>query len=188
MWRYAFLNLCFVLLVITLLSIQDSATVFGPGRDQWEGYVFTLDGESPRSRVPAEFSRAAAFLNDTWRRGKIFNEWLMEYKASQWEIFRASSPAETDLLDARFHVANAEVFTEAMSETDRAIKELDRATMSLQEVQTLVKPDLARQLTNISAEITATEMNEQKGDTITSVPFETIKADLDHLIRVVRLS
>src|SRR6266850_1081865 len=128
MWRYAFLNLCFVLLLITLLSIQHSSTVFGPGRDQWERYVFTVDGVSARSsRMPAAFSRAAAFLNDTWRRGKFFNEWLMEYNASQWEIFRASSPAETDLLDAKFHIANAEVFTEAMSETDRAIKELERA-------------------------------------------------------------
>ena len=189
MWRYAFLNLCFVLLLITLLSIQHSAAVFGPGRDQWERYVFTVDGESARSsRMPAAFRRAAAFLNDTWRRGKFFNEWLMEYKASQWEILRASSPAETDLLDARFHVANAEVFTEAMRETDRAIKELDRAAISLHDVQTLVKPDLARQLTNISAEITAAEMNEQKGNAIPGAPFETIKADLDHLIRAVRVS
>ena len=141
MWRYAFLNLCFVLLLITLLSIQHSATVFGPGRDQWERYVFTVDGESARSsRMPAAFSRAAAFLNDTWRRGKFFNEWLMEYNASQWEFFRSSSPAETDLLEVKFHIANAEVFTEAMRETDRAIKELVRAAISLHDVQTLVKP------------------------------------------------
>ena len=94
MWRYAFLNLCFVLLLITLLSIQHSAAVFGPGRDQWERYVFTVDGESARSsRMPAAFRRAAAFLNDTWRRGKFFNEWLMEYNASQWEFLRASSPS-----------------------------------------------------------------------------------------------
>ncbi len=79
MWRYALLNLCFVLLLITLLSIQHSATVFGPGRDQWERYVFTVDGVSARSsRMPAAFSRAAAFLNDTWRRGEFFNEWLMD--------------------------------------------------------------------------------------------------------------
>lgn len=189
MWRYAFLNLCFVLLLITLLSIQHSAAVFGPGRDQWERYVFTVDGESARSsRMPAAFRRAAAFLNDTWRRGKFFNEWLMEYNASQWEFLRASSPVETDLLDVKFHIANAEVFTEAMRETDRAIKELDRAAISLHDVQTLVKPDLARQLTNISAEITAAEMNEQKGNAIPGAPFETIKADLDHLIRAVRVS
>jgi hypothetical protein len=41
-------------------------------------------------------------------------------------VFRASSPAENDLIEARFHVANAEVFTEAMSENARAIKELAR--------------------------------------------------------------
>src|SRR6266850_38806 len=131
MWRYALLNLSFVLLVITLVSIQHSDSVFGPTAHGWRVTGrdhFAFDGESwRRLRVPSEFSRAAAFLNDTWRRGKIFNEWLMEYNASQWEIFRASSPAETDLLDAKFHIANAEVFTEAMSETDRAIKELERA-------------------------------------------------------------
>lgn len=197
MWRYPFLHMCFVLLVITLLSMQHSATVFGPimhsslgtSGDPSERSVFTLDGESPRNLpVPAEFSRAAAFLDDTWRRGKVFNEWLMEYNTSQWQIYRASSPAETDLLEARFHVANAEVFTEAMSETDRAIKELDRAATSLQAVQTLVKADLASQLTTISTEITAAEMNEQKGDAFATARFETIKADLDHLIEVLRLS
>ena len=103
-------------------------------------------------------------------------------------ILARIEPVETDLLDVKFHIANAEVFTEAMRETDRAIKELDRAAISLHDVQTLVKPDLARQLTNISAEITAAEMNEQKGNAIPDAPFETIKADLDHLIRAVRVS
>ncbi len=197
MWRYPFLNLCFVILILTLLSLQHSATVFGPtahgwvvtGDDPSEGYVFTLFGESPRSlRVPAEFSDAAGLLHSAWRRAMVFNEWLMEYNASQWEIFRASSPAETDLLEARFHITNAEVFTEAMNETDRAIKELDRAATSLKDVQTLVKPTLVLRLTTLSAEITAAEMDERKGDAFSAAPFETIKTDLDHLIAVVRLS
>jgi hypothetical protein len=196
MWRYPFFNLCFVVLVITLLSIQHSAAVFGPAAhirlatrgDYSEENGFTSEGESRRSlRIPAEFRRAAAFLADTWRRGKVFNEWLMEYNASQWEIFRASSPAETDLLEARFHIANAEVFADAMSESDRAIKELDRAAISLQEMQTLVKPNLALQLTTLSAEITAAEMNEKKGAVFSTAPFETIKANLDHLIEILRV-
>jgi hypothetical protein len=200
MWRYPFFNLCFVIFVITLLSVQHSATVFGPtghirrvtrgNHSEGSGFtLFTLDGESPRSlSIPAEFSHAAAFLTDIWRRGRVFNEWLMEYNASQWEIFRASSPTETDLLEARFHIANAEVFTDAMSESDRAIKELDRAAISLQEVQTLVKPNLAPQLTTLNAEITAAEMIEKKGAVFSTAPFETIEANLDHLIEVLRVS
>ena len=197
MWRYPFLNLCFVILVITILALQHSATVFGPtahsraatSSDRSQRYDFTLDGESPRSSAAAaDFSRAAAFLNDTWQHGKVFNEWLMEYNTSQWELFRASSPAETDLIEARFHVANAEMFTGAMSENDRAIKELDRAATFLQAVQTLVKDNLAPQLTTIRAEITAAELNEQTEDASSTVPFETIKVNLDHLIEIVRVS
>ena len=191
MWRDPFNNLCFVLILVTLLAIQHSVSVFAPAAHgsamEPQGSGFILDGKSPGG-LQSKFSRVAVVLDDVWHRGLIFNEWLMEYNASQWEFLRASSPVETDLLDVKFHIANAEVFTEAMRETDRAIKELDRAAMSLHDVQTLVKPDLAPQLTNISAEITAAEMNEQKGDAIPSAPFETIKADLDHLIRVVRLS
>jgi hypothetical protein len=197
MWRHPFLNLCFAVLALTLFAIQHSVTVFGPntyGRavtssDQSQRSAFTLGGESPKSaRAPADFSRAAAFLHGIWHRGKVFNEWLMEYNTSQWELFRASSPAETDLIEARFHVANAEVFTEGMSENDRAIKELDRAATSLQAVETLVKHNLAPEVTTIKAEITAAELNEQTETTSSTVSFETIKANLDHLIEIVRVS
>ena len=32
MWRHPFLNLCFVILVITMVALQHSVTVFGPLR------------------------------------------------------------------------------------------------------------------------------------------------------------
>ena len=100
MWRYPFLNLCFVILILTLLSLQHSATVFGPtahgwvvtGDDPSEGYVFTLFGESPRSlRVPAEFSDAAGLLHSAWRRAMVFNEWLMEYSVPVGNLSRIES-------------------------------------------------------------------------------------------------
>jgi len=60
-----------------------------------------------------------------WPWKGLFNEWLMEYNTSQWEILRANrAPQRRNLLEARFHIANAEVFMEAMSESDRSIKEL----------------------------------------------------------------
>jgi hypothetical protein len=195
MWRYPFLNLCFVVLVITLLAMQHSVAVFGPsGRagavtDNDSSQRLWLEGEfSRRLRAPANFSRAAAFLDDSWHRGIIFNEWLMEYNTSQWEIFNASSPAETDLIEARFHVANAEVFTDALSENDRAIKELARADKSLEAARIIVKANLAPRLTTIREEIVAAEMSEQTEEAFSTVPFETIKADLDHLIEILRSS
>jgi len=120
------------------------------------------------------------------RRSMVLKEWTIEYNAFQWEIFRASSPAETDLLDARFHVANAEVLTEAMSKNARAIRELDRAETSLKAAETHVEPSLARQVKTIDDEITAAESREQTEDAFSMIPFETIKAHLDHLIAIVR--
>jgi hypothetical protein len=197
MWRYPFVNFCFVILIIAVLSIQHSVAVFGPtvhsrgvaAGDESQRNSFMWDAAFPgTSLVVANFNRAAALLNDTWHRGMAFKEWLMEYNATQWEVFRALSPAEADLIEARFHVANAEVFTEGMSENDRAIRELDRAASSVQAVQTLVKDNLTPQLTTIRAEITAAELDEKKDNAAATVPFETIKADLDHLIETLRLS
>jgi hypothetical protein len=197
MWRYPFLNLCFVVLVITLLAVQHSVTVFGPtghagasGASEQSGrFDFMSDGKLPRSLpAPANVSRAAALLDDIWHRGVIFNEWLMEYNTSRWEIFRASSPAETDLIEARFRVANAEVFTDGLSEHDRAVQELARAERSLQAAQTIVTANLRPRLTTIREEIAAAEISEHTEGDFSIIPFETIKANLDYLIEVARSS
>jgi len=197
MWRCPFLNFCLIILLITFCAIQHSVAVFGPAghasaasdSDSSQRFAFALDGKRPGSlQPPASYTRAAAFLDDTWHRGMVFEEWWMEYNASQWELFNASSPAETDLIEARFHVANAEVFTDAMSENDRAIEELDRAATLIHAAQTIVKAGVAAQLTIIGEELTAAEIREQTEDAFAGVPFETIKTNLDHLIEIVRLS
>jgi hypothetical protein len=127
-----------------------------------------------------------AYLSDLWRRGMVLKEWTIEANAFQWELFRASSPAETDLLDARFHVANAEVFTEAMPGNVRAIRELDRAEASLKAAEIIVEPRLIGQMKTIDDEITTVETREQSEDAFSTMPFENIKAHLDHLIAIVR--
>jgi hypothetical protein len=195
MERYPFVNLCFVLVVITVLALQHSAAVFGTGahggalnyRDWLRTSAF--DGAPSNGlRAPAELSRAADFLHNAWLRGIVVREWLMEYNTSEWELFNASSPAETDLLEARFHLSNAEAFTEALNERNRALKELAQAETSLQAVESLVGPHLAPQLKTIDEEIAAAETSEKVASSSAALPFETIKADLDHLIKIVRSS
>src|SRR5262245_15103890 len=189
MWRYIVLNLCFVILVITLLALQHSSSVFGPTAhsDTSQTFEHASDAESPGTlHAAADLNRAVAYLYDMWRRGMVLKEWTIENNAFRWEILRASSPAESDLLDARFHVANAEVFTEAMSKKTRAIRELDRAEASLRAARALVEPSLGREVKTIDDEIAAAETREQTEDTFSTMPFETIKAHLDHVIAMVR--
>jgi hypothetical protein len=183
MWRNSFFNFCFIMLVLSFLAFRHPiAIVHGSAAsaDDW-------DHEYPRSLAPAELGRAAAFLKDRWHRAMLMTEWLMEYNASQWEVFKGSDPAETDLLEAKFHITNAEVFTEALSETDRAVKELARAERSLEAVQPMVEPKLVLQLKTLENEITAAETSEL-GSGFANVPFETLKANLDRLMQSLRAS
>ena len=198
MGRNPFLELCFVILLITVLAIQHSVAVFGPTthggavtthRYPSGSYRLWFDSEfSTRLRAPENFSRAAAFFDDAWQRVMVFEEWWMDYTALQWELFNASSPDETDLLEARFHVANAEVFTDVMSENDRAMKELARAETSLHAARTIAGAHINPQLSTISEEIAAAEIHERTENSFSTIPFETIKADLDRLIEVLRFS
>jgi hypothetical protein len=49
-----------------------------------------------------------------------------------------------------------------------------------------VEPRLARQVKTIDDEITTAETREQTEDAVSMMPFERIKAHLDHLIAIVR--
>ncbi|HEY7319807.1 MAG TPA: hypothetical protein VIE89_19730 [Candidatus Binatia bacterium] len=193
MWRYPFLNLAFLFLVLALLSLQHSLPAFGPGGRRSDAidndsqtFDITSYAKSNDLHLPADFNRAVTYLSELWHRGMILKEWSLEYNAFQWELFRASSTAESDLLDARFHIANAEVFMEAMPRNVRAIKELDRAESSIRAAETVLGPRLAGQVKTIDDEITIAETSDQTADASAMLPLERIKAHLDHLIAVVR--
>jgi len=185
MWKDPFVNFYFFVLLMTLVVLQHSTYLHGFVSDGGDGAESYLSGSDISRRLPnaPALRRAAEFIDQAWRRTVVFKEWWMEYNASRWEMLNASTPAESDLLEARFHVANAEVFTDAMNEQDRAMKELARAETSLEAAERLVTPHLAPQLTSVRKEIVAAENSNPATE-----PFEAIKSDLDRLIERLRLS
>ena len=181
MWNQSFFNFCFLMLLLTLL------TTHHPLIGQNSDIDLDSDGQLSSALRPAEVTEAISFFKKTWLRAMLMREWMLEYNSSEWEIFNATNPAETDLLEARFHVGNAEVLADAMSENDRAATELARAQNSLEAVQALGDRRLDPQLKTVETEITAAERSEADS-AFSNVPFETIKTNLDHLIQTVRAS
>jgi hypothetical protein len=179
MWRYVFVNLCFFALLIGVFAQQHSHPVFAPPSE-----VAATDSGASR----LSFGKAVYLVRDFWYRGIVVKEWLMEYNLAQWEILNPAGPAETDLLEARFHVANAEVFTAVMGENDRAIKALARAETAVEAVQSLVQPKLIPRLAAVRDEILAAEAEKKSSSIASTAPFEAIKTDLDRLITIVRSS
>ena len=184
MWNQSFFNFCFLMLLLTVLAARQPINLLSRTSDS------ELDGDEPSSTATvrqAQVADAMSFVETTWRRAMVMREWLLEFNSSQWEIFNTANPAETDLLDARFHVSNAEVLADAMSENDRAVTELTQAQNSLHAAQSLIDPRLDPQLKTLETEIIAAEKG--RADVVLStVSFENMKTELDHLIQTVRRS
>jgi hypothetical protein len=191
MWRLPFLNLCFVVVLITILALQHSASVFAPAEtryelvndDPYETHPRAVSGQAWNGGPLGDRLRTAiGYLSDLWRRSMIIKEWLLEYETTYWERIRPQRGAESDLVEARFHVANAEVFGAATGERQRAKVELDRADHYLRKAVLLVGDNTLPALEAVRKELTAAKMDLEMADPKTQTSDERIKADLDRLI------
>src|SRR4026208_529178 len=133
MWRIPILNLCLLLVVITILPLHHSASFyapfegrFNPARDRGYSYAVT-DPVGSSGRSGSSLMTALGSLSELGQRAMIMKQWMLEYEATYWEKLRAARGAESDLVEARFHVSNAEAFAAAIGEKQRAKGELGRA-------------------------------------------------------------
>ena len=174
-----FLNFCLVVFLITLLGIQRSVSVFRPTNG---GSVLTnYDTYPTRSDVHHGFGRPAGYLKNLWQRSVVLREWMLEYETINWGRLQAASGAKADLAEARFHVANAEVFDVAMGEAQRANLELERAQNYLLETQPLIVGKLIFTLKSIRQEVEAARVDSQTTGSIDIERYERIKTDLNHM-------
>ena len=115
----------------------------------------------------------------------IMKQWMLEYEATYWEKLRAAHGAEADLVEARFHVSNAEVFAAATGEKQRAKVELGRADRYLKRALPLVADDTLLALETIRKELSAAKLDLERAGTNTYTSDERIKTDLDHMISLL---
>ena len=118
----------------------------------------------------------------------IIKKWFLEYETTYGESMRAPRGAETDLVEARFHVANAEVFGAGTGEKQRAKVELDRADRYLEKALPLVADNTLLALEAIRKELTAAKMDLEMADTKAQTGDERIQADLDRVINSLHAS
>ncbi len=125
-------------------------------------------------------------LNKLWQRSIIMQQWMLEYKTSAWQRMRPSSGAEADLIEARFHVANAEVFSAALGEKTKTKMELDRAEKYLIAARPLVADLIVPAVESIRQELEGAKLNLTSIGPENRDHYEKIKTELDHLIKTLR--
>lgn len=192
MWRLPIMNLCFVLILITFLALRYSTSQFAPPETTHVASTDNprkshADAVSGQARTGGDgLSSTLGDLSDLWQRSIIMRQWMLEYETSYWATLRAASGVETDLVEARFHVANAEVFDAALGERPRAKAEIGQAESYLIATRPLLTDLTLPRVETIRQELEAVPMNSVSVGSENSEQFEKIKTDLDRLIETVR--
>ena len=192
MWRLPVMNLCFLLILITILDLQYSNSVFAPAEimhvtsnnNPLKPYANAISGKA--LTLGDGLSPALGYLSDLWQRSIILRQWMLEYERSYWGILGAASVEETDLVEARFHVANAEAFDAALGERPRAKAEIGHAESYLVATRPLFTDRILPRVESIRQELEAVRMNSVSDSSENSARYERIKTDLDRLIETIR--
>ena len=182
------MNLCLMLILITLLALRQSADVFGPDEFSYESAIDNSLFKQYRNVGPlgSQLRAAIGYPSEWTQRSRIINEWFLEYKNASWESYRATDGAESDLVEARLHIANAEVFGVVTGEKQRAQKELIRADSYLQHSLAAVGSDLRPFVNAVCAKIAETKLDLEMDRLETEINHdEQIKTDLDSLIQLL---
>jgi hypothetical protein len=167
------MNLCFMLVLITILALQRSAAVFAP---------VDLENETV---LGDEFRTVITNLTQLARRSTIIKDWYLENQTSSWERMRLAPAVETDLFEARFHVANAEAVSAATGDTRWIESELDRADGYLQSALKTIANDLRPFVRAIRIELADAKLEIEEDSPDTDIRDEQIKTDMDWLIDAV---
>jgi hypothetical protein len=183
------MNLSLVLALITILALQHSSTIFAPISISYEPVQaaprMIREGEESGSSLSSELATVIVYLNDLAQRSRIIRDWFIENQTFSWERMRITPGVDTDLLEARFHVANAEAFSAALGDMKRAKSELDEADGYLQNALRTAASDLQPFIRAIHDELTDAKSEVETGDPDTDVTDDQIKTDLDWVVQTL---
>ena len=187
MWRLPILNLCFLLILITILTLQHSAAVFAPFERSDGSGDPPLGAHRVRGNASSDNGlwTALDYLSELGQRSRIIKDWYLENRTPSWDRRRAAPGVENDLLEARFHVANAAALSAATSDRHRTTTELDRADKCLQKAMGGVGEHLRPFVSAVRGELTQAKRELDTGDPDTDTRDEQIKIDLDAVLQAL---
>ena len=186
MWKFPYI--CSVLFLAALFAARYTTSM---RKVNESGYMLARSGEGSSNADSVVGSSLIDTvpgmsmiddLNGFWQRAMIMRQWIDEYETANWGKAHAASGAEDDLIEARFHVATAEVFAVALAKKQRAEVELASAERYLRKALPLVRQEMAPILEAIEKELADAKTGLETTDPDAEASDEQIKIDLDWAI------
>jgi hypothetical protein len=191
MWRFPFLNLTFVILVLTIMTMQRWALRRQPSEDDFTEFsqsnsqVQSADSAYPR-RLSQSLMGVARHFAQIWQRTEMLAQWRIESESAQWEKARASTIVEKELIEARSHVETAEVYEWVIKNRQKTTVELSRAEGFLEKTRPLIKEPALATVERVTKELDLMKTDVTGEEANRLADYEIIKTDLDRVIDWVR--
>lgn len=195
MWRFPFLNLTFVILVLTIMTMQrwaprrqpseDDFTEFSQRNSQVQGSYLGADSAYP-TRLSQSLMGVARHFAQVWQRTEMLAEWRIENESAQWEKARASTIVEKELIEARSHVETAEIYEWVIKNRQKTTVELNRAEGFLEKTRPLIKAPALATIERVTKELDLMKTDTAGEEASRLANYEIIKTDLDRVIDWVR--
>jgi hypothetical protein len=190
--RQRFLNLTFFVLLLTIMTMREWTPLMQRSEDDFaefnDGAVRARESSTLAGGIYINqfLGRIADVLAQVRRRTEILTEWRIENNTTQWERSYASTSVERDLIEARFHVDNAEVYEWSIENRQKTMAELNQAERFLQDARPLLgKPALAT-IERVTKELEIMKIDATGEGASQPANYETVKTDLDRLIDSAR--
>lgn len=122
-----------------------------------EATKLVKEAKALEDKVASQSTETAKQLDHLWHHTAALSERSLEYMSLGWSSLRADSKIKSDLIDAKLHVANAQIdrFTDdnakqAKSELENALSYLERADKNAPEAQKTQVKQLRRDVQKLA--------------------------------------
>ena len=149
------------------------------GKMKTEAEKLLKEIETLRAKVEKGEEESGSLFKGLWERAKA----LTEFSAGHLVII-GETPAVSDLIDAKLHVAYAESYYLTEGEKDKALEEIDKAGSYLKEAMKYVNETVKSRISNMEKELeqVKSDINSNKKDTAVKSRYEDIKFELADII------
>ena len=149
------------------------------GKMKTEAEKLLKEIETLRAKVEKGEEESGDLFKGLWERAKA----LTEFSAGHLVII-GETPAVSDLIDAKLHVAYAESYYLTEGEKDKALEEVDKADSYLKEAMKNVNETVKLRLSNLENELeqVKSDITSNKKDDTVENRYEDIKLELFDII------
>jgi hypothetical protein len=155
----------------------------GDDRIKVEAQKLLKDIVSVEDQLESSGKGAASAIDGLWEKARALSERSAEYVSTDWKELTTTSKTKINLMEAKLHVAYAQIYQDTTGELAKVKPEIDEADSYLKKAEQHADDKTQARLVAISEELKEARAHlEEKGPDVRA-RYEKIKADLGELIR-----